>query len=395
MKPRRSLVQQTTEPRITLRGHRLFIAWAVWIAVTVLALVIFVANVPVAYTWLHTVCTGCGDGFWRLSPEDVRALEELNLSIGFYAAYNVAFNVAYTLGFYAVGIFIALKKPDDWMALFTSLALISYGTDNPSLLGEVYPGWWLPVTFVSYLGSMCFFIFFYLFPDGRFVPRWTRMLAAIWIVYLVPVYFFPASPFSGTTWPPLLKSSLWLSLLSTLVVAQVYRYVRVSGPVERKQTKWIVFGWTAVIALFIGYGLVRVPFPTLVKPGVPGILYTLVSRIVIDLAFLLVPLSIAIAILRYRLWDIDLIIRRSLVIAPLLTILTVVFELATQLLLPFIFQFIPALEDSSSIKTVASVLIVVALFKPLHARLDAGVNRVVDWLVVGRQQSRRLARRRG
>jgi hypothetical protein len=177
----------------------------VGITVTVLALVIFVANIPVAYTWLHTVCTGCGDGFWRLSPEDIKALEDLNLSIGFYAAYNVAFNVAYTLGVYAVGIFIGLKKPDDRMDLFTSLALILYGADNPGLLGKAYPGWWLPVTFVSYLRSISLFIFFYLFPDRRFVPRWTRVLAAIWIVYQVPVYFFSASPFSGFTRPPLLK----------------------------------------------------------------------------------------------------------------------------------------------------------------------------------------------
>ena len=109
---------------------------------------------------------------------------------------------------------------------------------------------------------------------------------------------------------------------------------------------------------------------------------------------LLIPLSIGVAILHHRLWDIDLIIRRSLVIGPLLTILTVVFELANLLLLPFIFQFIPALDDSSSIKTVLSVVIVVVLFKPLHARLDVVVNRLVDWLVGGRKQSRRLARRR-
>ena len=126
----------------------------------------------------------------------------------------------------------------------------------------------------------------------------------------------------------------------------------------------------------------------------PQVLYELVGLTIINLSFLLIPLSIFVAILHHRLWDIDLIIKRSLVIGPLLTILTVVFELATQLLLPFIFQFIPALEDSSSIKTVVSVLIVVVLFKPLHARLDVDVNRLVDWLVSRRQQSRRLARRR-
>jgi hypothetical protein len=109
----------------------------------------------------------------------------------------------------------------------------------------------------------------------------------------------------------------------------------------------------------------------------------------------LIPLSIGVAILRYRLWDIDLIIRRSLVIGPLATILTVVFALAEQLLVPFLLHFVPAIEDSSSIRTVASVVIIVVLIKPLHARLNAGVNRFVDWLVVGRKQSRRLARRRG
>jgi hypothetical protein len=167
----------------------------------------------------------------------------------------------------------------------------------------------------------------------------------------------------------------------------------VSGPVERQKTKWVVFGLAATIAAFVVVLLIGWVF-ALTQPGIPQVLSNLVSTTVIVLSTLLLPLSIGIAILRYRLWDIDLIIRRSLVIGPLATILTVVFELANQLLLPFIFQFIPALDDSSSINTVLSVVIVVVLFKPLHARLDARVNRVVDWLVGERQQSRRLARRR-
>jgi hypothetical protein len=156
--------------------------------------------------------------------------------------------------------------------------------------------------------------------------------------------------------------------------------MRVSGPIRRQQTKWVVFGFTVTIVVMVGLMLVGVTL-SFTQPGDSGVLYSMVNKTVLYLAYLLVPLSIGIAILRYRLWDLDLIIRRSLVIAPLLTILTVVFELATQLLLPFIFQFIPALEDSSSINTVVSVLIVVVLFKPLHARLDADANRIVDWHV--------------
>jgi hypothetical protein len=102
------------------------------------------------------------------------------------------------------------------------------------------------------------------------------------------------------------------------------------------------------------------------------------SRLIDILALVGLYVALAVGIVYYQLWDINIIIRRSLVIGPLVSILTVVFVLATQLLLPFIFQFIPGIEDSSSIETVVSVLIVVLLLKPLHARLEAGVNRIVD-----------------
>ena len=122
------------------------------------------------------------------------------------------------------------------------------------------------------------------------------------------------------------------------------------------------------------------------------VFYDLVRSTVVVLSTLLIPLSIGVAILHYHLWDMNLIIKRSLVIGPLATILTVVFELASQLLLPFIFQFVPALDDSPSINTVVSVVIVVALFKPLHARLEAGVNRLVDRLFGGGRTSESLRR---
>jgi hypothetical protein len=373
--PRRSSAQQVAEPRTPLRGHRLSIARVVWFAVTVLAIAIFVASVPAAYTQFHEVCPNSGcSGDWRLEAEDVTALEDLGLSLGFYAAYNTTLNVVYTLGFLAVGTFIFLKKPNDWMAVFTSLTLISYGTNYPIELAKTYPAWSLPVAFISYLGGASFFIFFYLFPNGRFVPRWTRALAAIWIVYQVPVYFFPASPFSGNTWPPLLKTSLWLAFLSTLVVAQVYRYVRVSGPIERDQAKWMVSGLTAVVAVVVGFSVVIVPFPTLVEPGVPGVLYTLVSRTVYYLALLLVPLSIAIAILRYRLWDMDVLINRTLVYGSLTVTLALVYfgGVATT---EAIFRALTGQEQQPQVAVIVSTLVIAALFTPLRRRIQGFIDR--------------------
>jgi hypothetical protein len=382
-----------------LRGHWLLLARVSWIVVALQTLGLFVASIPFTYERFLRACENSGCDIAQLSPEAKNALEGLGLglSMGHYAAYTVFLAIALALGYWLIGGILFWKRSDYLFVLCASMMLVAFGTiqaDTLYWLVEAYPVWHLPVALVNFVAEASFFLLFCVFPDGRFVPRWTRWAAAAWIAYWLLVSFFPDSPLSPSSWPPFIDASLFLGLIGSLVLAQIYRYRRHSDQTARQKTKWVVWGFTAALAGFIAVQLLGWIF-ALSRPGITELLYKSVGNALITLCALLIPASIGIAILRYRLWDIDLIIRRSLVIGPLLTILTVVFELATQLLLPFIFQFIPALEDSSSIKTVVSVLIVVALFKPLHARLDADVNRLVDWLVVGRKQSRRLARRRG
>ena len=350
---------------VVLHGRRLFFARAAWVALAALSVGLFVASVLAAYEQSST--------------------------------YNVALSIVSVLGFWAIGAILFWKSSSHRVALYASVALVTFGTEQADTLhwlAEAYPGLDLPVNLVYFVGEASFFVLFCVFPDGRFVPRWTRWVAIAWITYWLLVSFFPDSPVSPGNWPLVIDAPLFLGLIGSLVLAQIYRYRRVSGPVEREQTKWVVFGLTATIVAFVVVLLIFWIF-ALTRTGISQSLIDDLSFNFLKLFALLIPLSIGVAILRYRLWDIDLIIRRSLVIGPLATILTVVFELANQLLLPYIFRFIPGLEDSSSINTVASVVIIVALIKPLHARLNAGVNRAVDWLVGGRKQSRRLARRRG
>jgi hypothetical protein len=357
--------RQSSPTTVVLHGRWLFVARLVCVVLAALTVGLFIASVPVAYEQLST--------------------------------YNVALSIVSVLGFWAIGAILFWKSSGHRVALYASVALVTFGTvqaDTLYWLAEASPVWALPVDLVDFVGEASFFVLFCVLPDGRFVPRWTRWTAVAWIAYWLLVSFFTFSPLSPHRWPPLIDYSLFLGLLGSLVLAQIYRYRRVSGPVERQQTKWVVFGLTATIAAFVVVLLIS-ELLALTRTGIPQFLIEDLSLTAPYLFVLLIPLSIGVAILRYRLWDIDLIIRRSLVIGPLATILTVVFELANQLLLPFIFKFIPGIEVSKSINTVASVVIVVVLFKPLHARLDALVNRLVDWLVGGRQQSRRLARRRG
>jgi hypothetical protein len=75
-------------------------------------------------------------------------------------------------------------------------------------------------------GQVAYTTFFYVFPDGRFVSRWARWLVLVWAVLSVPDVFFPRSPLN------LLDGPLFFGLTGGAVLAQVYRYVRMSIPVH-------------------------------------------------------------------------------------------------------------------------------------------------------------------
>jgi len=220
---------------------------------------------------------------------------------------------------------------------------------------------------------------FCVFPDGRFVPRWTRWAAVAGITYWLLDTFFPdSSPVSPGNWPLVIRASLFLGLIGSLVVGQIYRYRRVSGDKERQQTKWVVFGFTATIAAFVVVLLIGWIF-ALTQPSIPQFLIDELSITALYLFPLLIPLSIGVAILYHRLWDIDLIIRRSLVYGSLSLVLTSVFSI-TDTLLQSLFFFITGAEQSL-VSTFGSVIVIAVGFQPLRNRIQGGVDRLFDRLV--------------
>src|SRR5829696_2226057 len=273
--------RQSTPTTVVLHGRRLFVARLVCVVLAALTVGLFIASVPFAYEQLST--------------------------------YNVALSIVSVLGFWAIGAILFWKSSGLRVALYASVALVTFGTvqaDTLRWLADVSPVWALPVDLVDLVGEACFFVLFCVFPDGRFVPRWTRWAAAAWIAYWLLVSFFTYSPLSPRSWPPLIDYSLLLGLLGSLVLAQIYRYRRVSGPVERQQTKWVVFGLMATLVVLI---LVSVPPEFNPSLGQPGTIYDLSLDFVSFWIVLLVPLTFGIAILRHRLFDIDILINRTLV----------------------------------------------------------------------------------
>ena len=360
-----------------LSGRHLLIVRAAWIVVATVTVVLFVTSVPAYYAQIVCLRAECAD--WQLQPNDIRALHDLDLSATLYRIYLVALEVLYALGFFIIGGLIFWKKSNDKMALLISMALVlSGGTNVVDALKDTGPVWMLLVAIVTYLEMVLFFISFCLFPDGRFVPRWIRVSAAAWIVYQVPFSFFPNVVLREGVWG-LLNALLFLGFLGTLGSGQIYRYMRVSGPEERQQIKWVVFGLTAAITAFISTIIVGGMFQVLSRTGLPSLLYVLASLTIIDLSSLFVPLSIGIAILRYHLWEIDVIINRALVYGSLSAVLAAVFAITDTLLLPSLVKLVMG-EDDPTLNAVLAAVIIAVLFEPLRRRIKGGVVKLSDWV---------------
>jgi signal transduction histidine kinase len=357
-----------------LHGRPLLLARAGWLTVTGITLALFVVSLPLLYDQITRFEFPQGFGF---DPEDVEAvrvgLDRLGLSTEFYAAYFTVIIALFAAVFVAVAAVIFLRRSDEPMPLVCSLILVLCGVAVPGAmhaLEAVHPAWDAVAEVLVFLGLYPFLALFYVFPDGRFVPHWTRPLAPAFLTLAVLAEFFPGLPISPDSWPPLLSFGVLFFFLGTLVFAQVYRYRRVSGPIERQQTKWVVLGLITAIVVSAATPIIREVYPALRQPGAPAAVYDLASTSLQLLALLLVPLAIGMAVLRYRLYDIDLLINRALLYTALTLSVGAIYGLVVGSL--------GLLLQAQGSPAVAALAIGVAavLFQPLRGRLQRAVNRL-------------------
>jgi hypothetical protein len=151
--------------------------------------------------------------------------------------------------------------------------------------------------------------------------------------------------------------------------SQIYRYRRVSGPVQRQQTKWVVFGTVLAGLGMVGFTLPFKTSPTLAQFGSP---YAFALKTGVLCSMLLIPLSIGIAILRHRLWDVDIIINRALVYGVLTASLALVYA-GGVVGLQGIFRTLAGQESDLAI--VASTLAIAVLFQPLRRLVQGLIDR--------------------
>jgi hypothetical protein len=352
-------------PPAGLSGRPLLVARVAWVVLAAVVLALDAAGIPYAYAQYKEPCTGpaCAD-LGRLTPEGLQDLQQVGISPEFYAAYaGVGLSTIVTLVFFAVAAVIFWRRSEDRMALFASFTLLVFGGAAINDVASAHPGFWFPAHLLNYVGQVSFGVFFYLFPDGRFVPRWTRWLGVAAALLFVPNVFFEGSPLTTLTDP------LFFVFIGSLVFAQLYRYRQVSSPTQRQQTKWVVFGFSAALAGFMAAILLYEAVPAIGRSGPLG---ELVGETVVYGFLLLIPLSIGVAILRSRLYDIDVIINRTLVYGALTVTLVAVY-FGGIVLLQGVFRALTG--QNSTLAVVASTLVIAALFSPLRRRIQGFIDR--------------------
>ncbi len=237
-------------------------------------------------------------------------------------------------------------------------------------MAESQASLWLPVTFLIYLGSTCFILFLFLFPDGHFVPRWTRWIALAWIIEAIPGAFFPSAPLTTSAWFTAVGVSIWAIALVTVIYSNVYRYRHVSSAPQRQQTKWVILGIGATAVGLLGALVVLDILDP--QPTTPtAMVTTLIMDALVYGVLLLVLISIGIAMLRSHLFDVDILINRALVYGMLTACIVGVYVLTVGSL-NVVFQ-----AHGNLLIALLATGVVAVLFQPLRERLQRGVNRLM------------------
>lgn len=278
--------------------------------------------------------------------------------------------IAFVWGFALVATLIWSRSGDRGAMLF-ALTLLSYAVwVTPTLDALVLPtGLDVVADLTQGLGLFLATQFFLLFPDGRYVPRWLRVSAPLWGLYCLAWALNPEASYSMID--PFQAgvpafAGLLLGGWTVGLFAQAVRYRRAPAD-QRAQTKWVML---AIAAACVGYGTVYLTGLALPDIGSARVLYDLFGVPVFWLLALPMVTAFIVAMLRHQLFDVQFVLRRTLMYAVLTNVLALVY-LATAAVLQLA---VNPLTGGSQVAVAGSTLMVVVIFHPVRRRLQLVVD---------------------
>ena len=337
-------------------------------------LALLAGGVPARLSQLRTVCMEDVCPALTLVPADVAYLAELGISPAAYAVYQTALEAILVVPVAILWFVLFRRNAHTWIGVLACMALVYLGVS----LGNIAWAWAEAHATVALIYGLlgefagtALVLFLFLFPDGRMVPRWVRICIGVELFVILPYgivrLFLPDSAALGSV--DAAELALELTLIVLAVVAQVIRYRRLDSSVQRQQTKWVVMGIAALISSILLW-FVTMEFAPF-DPGAPRVTWNLLGMPLLTALAAAFPVALGLAILRYRLWNVDLIINRTLVYGTLTLLLIALYSLIVVALSNVLHN-----EDSFLVSLVATGVVAVA-FQPLRMRMQDGFNR---WL---------------
>ena len=352
--------------QIRLHGPWLTMARMIWLLLSLIAVGLLLrAIIFDVMDWWPVTGPNCRNS-------TCRALGEVFPSYHFVAIYFGAGMIVETLPWVFVGALIFWRKSQEPFAYLFSLGLVLAGTllidDIVSMvIWDFFPAYIFPLKTLQFL-AWGLGVLWYCFPDGIFVPHGTRWFAAAWIVSDIISFAFPDSSFNYATWPQPLPQLIQILFGISVVVSLIYRYRYVAGPMQRQQIQWVVSTGAVYICLFTSSFLIWnwvFDYPSLAA------LLAVTYLPLLYICSAVFALGVGISILRYRLWDIDIIINRTLVYGALTASVIGIYMLVVGTLGT-------AIQGRSNLLvSILATGLVAVLVQPLRDRLQRGVNRLM------------------
>lgn len=363
---------ENSQAQHKLSGRPLLLARVLWVGAVLINLVSYVSGIPTAYANASS-----------LSEGTLARLAELGLAPNFPATYLIVLDSIMLAIFGFVALTIFKRRSDEpnamvasAMLIFTAMLYTAPGYEARAPLFMVAAG--------AALGETLQVAFLLMFPDGRFCPRWSWLLLGpmlLWRFYIWNFVYLPQLGGMGqvgelypyTLPPEPLDLALLLLVYTFAVGAQIYRYRRTSSVVQRQQTKWMVWGVTVTMLVVGTYTIAVGLLPVFQRGAEDVVLMRLIGRTVRQLALCAIPITLLYSILRYKLWNVDILINRTLVYVPLTSVLAGLFGVTMAVTQKI---FVSATGQGSEVATVITTLVVTSAMTPIKNEIEGFVDRL-------------------
>jgi signal transduction histidine kinase len=330
---------------------------------------LFIISLPTRYRELTQICT---EEPW-LTPNTISALAEWGLSVTFYATFQTAIEVM-AVGLCAIlCLFIFYAHSHTWMGLLTAVVVLAspiFILNSVWTFIQVNQQYALLVEIVQDVTVIALFGFMHLFPNGRFVPRWSYwnlLLFAIWQFVTFVHIGNPLERYSRTLYG---IGFFLVGILGCVMVGvMIYRYRRILTHEQKQQVKWVIL---AIIVNFFG-AINWILFFEFFQPigGQAQLLNNTLNYPFAMATQVAIPIAITIASLNHRLWDVDIILNRTLLYSALTVIVVALYVAmvtgASRLLH----------SENNLVPSLAATGVIAVFFHPMRTRLETIINR---WL---------------